>query len=238
MDELHQDVLFAGRAKAYRQRHAIVLRHAVMGQTRWQVEHVARIEHPFLVRLEILEDANRQVRQQCRGVVAGLAQLPAALAVGLDQEHVVIVIVRTDAATEGREAGHDVVDAPVGDEIEMFQQVGDLRHVMIQRLDQQGPVGLRQVFKGFFRERSVAQFPVDGAAFNDDAGFDFLFQRQPRQFVRLQQAFDVGKGVADQQRFFLPVVPQEGVRRAAAQDFKCLGAHGQIFFACCAALPV
>ena len=50
---------------------------------------------------------------------------PAAFTLGLEQEDVVLIVVRAYAAAPGSVAGHDVVKAPVGHESEVFQQIRD-----------------------------------------------------------------------------------------------------------------
>ena len=200
--------------------HAVVDRDAAMGQARRQVEHVARFQNPLIGGFEVGEDAQVRVWQQLALGVAHLADFPVALAVALQQEHVVVIEVRTDAATRGGEADHHVVDAPARQEAEVFQQFADFRHELVDRLHQQGPLAFRQLAEFVFGERAATQFPRALAVLDHQARFDFFFQRQAGQFVGVDRAFEIRNRLADQQRFFLPVVAQEFARRDAAQKLK------------------
>ena len=81
----------------------------------------------------------------------------------------------------------------------------------------QGPVAFRQGLEVIFSEGAAAQLPGLLAMLDDQACFDFVFQRQAGQFVRGDWVFEVADGLADQQGFLLPVVAQELACREAAQ---------------------
>ena len=167
------------------------------------------------------------VLQQLAVGVAHLADLPAALAFGLQQEHVVVVEVRADAAAGRGEADHQVVDTPAGQEAEVLEHFGHFRHELVDGLHQQGPVAFGQLAEGVLGERAAAQFPRVGAVLQHQARFDFLFQRQAGQFVGADRAFEAGDGLTDQQGLLLPVVAQELARSEAAQQLqRSIRIHG------------
>ena len=90
---------------------------------------------------------------QCR------ADLPAPPAQALDQEHVVLVEMRADAAAVDRVADHHVVDAPVGDEAERLEQRGHRGHVVIDGLHQQRPRLLAEPAEAALGEAARARAP-------------------------------------------------------------------------------
>ena len=143
-------------------------------------------------------------------MVAVAAKGPTAMALGLQQEDVVHVVVRANAATFRGIAGHDVIQAPVGDETEIVEQVGNFRYPVVQALNQQGPVLFRQVAEAIRVERAVVQLPgFAGIVLDDDAGFHRFFTSQAGQFVRADRALETGKCLTDHQGLFLPVIPQK-----------------------------
>ncbi|MNE34026.1 hypothetical protein D3C80_1277270 [compost metagenome] len=160
------------------------------------------------------------MRQQRAVGVAGLADLPAALAVSLQEEHVVVVEMRPYTAARGGIADHDIVDAPARQEAELLEQFGNFRDELVDSLHQQGPVALRQGLKVLFLERAAAQFPGAVAMLDDDARLDHVFQGQAGEFVGAEWAVEFRQGLADQQGFLLPVIAEEFVGADAAQNLK------------------
>ena len=63
----------------------------------------------------------------------------------LDQEHVILVEMRADTAAVGGIAHHHIVDPPVRHEAERLEQRGDLRHILVDGLDEQGPALLAEL---------------------------------------------------------------------------------------------
>ena len=210
----------ARRAEAHGIGHAIILSGATVGEAWRQVEHVAGCQHPFIGWFELSQDLQIGVGEQRAVGIAHLANLPAAMAVRLQQEYVVVVEMRADAATGGSEADHQVVDAPLGQELEVLQQLGHFRNELVDGLDQQGPVALGQILEGVFVERAALQLPGAFPVLDHQARFDFLFQRQASQFVRADRAFEVRDRLTHQQRFLLPVVAQELTSREATQQLQ------------------
>ena len=78
IEEVRRQFQFARRAKAYRQRHAGARRHAVMGIARRQIQQIALLDFPCLLRMKSSEDAQRRVIHQCQLFLR--ADLPAARA--------------------------------------------------------------------------------------------------------------------------------------------------------------
>ncbi|MNQ91302.1 hypothetical protein D3C85_1066750 [compost metagenome] len=210
----------AGGAEAHRVGHAVVFGDAEVCQARRQVEHVAGFQDPLVGLLEVGEDAQVGVGQQGAVAVAHLADLPATAAVALEQEHVVVVEVRADAAAGCGEADHHVIDAPAGQEAELLEQLGHIRDELVDGLHQQGPIAFGKVLVGVLGERAATQFPGAVAVFQHQARLDFLFEGQARQFVGRDGAFESGDGLADQERLLLPVVTQEIACGKAAQKLK------------------
>lgn len=122
----------ARRAEADRIGQAVVFGHTVVGQARWQVEHVARFQGPLVGLLEVGQDTQVGVLDQRAVAVAHLADLPVALALALQQEHVVVVEVRAHAATRGGEADHHIVDAPAWQKAKALQQLAHFRHELAE----------------------------------------------------------------------------------------------------------
>ncbi|CAM5398271.1 hypothetical protein SSTU70S_01500 [Stutzerimonas stutzeri] len=152
--------------------------------------------------------------------VAHLADAPAPLAVGLQQEHVVVVEMRTDAATRRGVADHHIVDAPVREKAELPEQLGDLGYQLIDGLDQQRPVTLGQLLVGVLGEWAAAQLPRAVTMLDHQARLDFLLKGKTGQLVRRDGALEIRDGLAYEQRLLLPVVTEELPRAEAAQDLK------------------
>ncbi len=78
---------------------------------------------------------------------------------------------------------------------EVLQQLGHFRYELIDGLHQQGPVALRQGLEVVFGEGAAAQLPGLLAVLNDQARFDFVFQRQAGQFVRGDRVLEVAESL-------------------------------------------
>ncbi len=86
---------------------------------------------------EVGEDAQRCAARQLQ--VALPADAPAAPTVGLQQEDVVGVDVRTDAAAVGGVADHQIVEPRIGHEAEPLQQCVRAVVEQIDALDENRP---------------------------------------------------------------------------------------------------
>ena len=160
---------------------------------------------------------------------------PTALSVHLQQEHVVRVVMRAHTAAIGGVGDHQIVQARIGHEAELLQQVIGCRHVQIQSLHQQGPAGLLHRRQAASAQRAVGQLPLArrsaglaaslllhrrtcGVFAHDQARLNIFLARQRKQLGALDGTAHTGNRLANQQRLFLPVLPHEGFRRHAAQQ--------------------
>ncbi len=198
------------RAHAHRESQAGILGDAVVGHAGRQVEHVARRQHPVVRGIECAQQLQFDVvAERQRWCVRGI-DLPAPVALRLQQEYVVLVHVRADRAAGRGEADHHVVDPPARQEVEAVEQGAQVGVPLVHVLDQQGPVVVRQAGEVGFRERSVAYAPaVAGGVVLDQARQHAVLAGQPGQVFWLQRRLVTGKRIADQQRLLLPVVAQE-----------------------------
>ena len=137
-----RDLLRQRRAEPDRVGHAGVDRDAVVRDVRRQVEHVARPEHGVVRRREVREQLERTSGHE--RAVARPAPAPAAAPDALQQEDVVGVEVRADAAAGRRVARHQVVEARPGHEVEAAHQRVGARVDEVRPLHQQGPVSRGQ----------------------------------------------------------------------------------------------
>ena len=119
----HASRQFDARRHAHADRagHAIATDgHAVVSPGRRQVQHVARLEHPFLLGLEVRQDLQRQTGQQAAVLLAPDA--PATPALHLQQEHVVRIEMRPDAAAVAGVGDHQIVEPRLGNESKAVEQ--------------------------------------------------------------------------------------------------------------------
>ena len=105
---------------------------------RGQVEHVARLEHPFEARHEPLEDLERQAGHE--GVVGLIGNLPAPAPLALQQENIVGINVWADTAARDRVAHHHIIDARMGNEIEAGEEPLGALGKVVRILDQDRPI--------------------------------------------------------------------------------------------------
>ena len=129
-----------------------------MRETRRQIEHVAGCEVEGLLGFEVLQDLERHVRLKAQ--VALPADRPSAVAVHLQQEDVVAVEMRADAAAVARVADHQIVEPRIGQEAELLQQRMRAIVVQVDALHQQRPAGLLQRRQRTARERAVLELPA------------------------------------------------------------------------------
>ncbi|EWS64043.1 hypothetical protein Y695_02721 [Hydrogenophaga sp. T4] len=195
-----------------------------MGPARRQVQHVAGVEQVLFLGLKVAEDLERHVRLQRQVFLA--TDAPMALAAGLQQEHVVAVKVRPDAAAIAGPGNHQVVQPGVGHEPEALKHLVGHVQMQVHTLHQQGPAFLLQRRKSGAGERAVLELPASRLA-HDHARFNRFFGGHGKQRLAVQERLEIRKRVADQQRFFLPIAAHELRGRETAEHFAGhVGAEG------------
>lgn len=174
-----------------------------------QVEHVARFQHPVVGGLEAAQELEFDVVAEVqRGALAlgGFTgvDLPAAVAVGLQQEDVVLVDVGADRAAGGGEADHHIVHAPARQEVEVVDEGADVGVPLVHVLDEQGPVVVGHAGEFVFLERAGTHAPaVGGGVMGDEARQGGFFAGQAGEVFGLDGGFEIGEGAADEQRALL-----------------------------------
>ncbi len=141
-----------------------------------------------------------------------MADLPAAPAQALDQEHVISIEMRAHAAAVRGITHHHVVDPPIGDEAERRYQRGDLGHMMIDGLDEQGPRLGAELAEARFGERTVLDLPGFAgpvAHLRDQARFDLFLAGKTGQRIGVERIAPERPGIPDPQRRLLPMFGQE-----------------------------
>ena len=78
----------------------------------WYIEHITRIQHPFIGGLEVGNDFQISAGRKRGIVVATLPYLPTTLASSLQQEHIIVVKMRAYAAASFGIADHNIVKPP------------------------------------------------------------------------------------------------------------------------------
>jgi hypothetical protein len=206
IEKARAEFLGGRSAKADRIRDALSERHAVVGVARRQIKNVSGRERPLVLGPEVLQDSERRIRHEVE--VALRAHAPSPLAFSLHQENVVAVEMRTDAAAGRGVAHHHIVQPRVRDESEFREQARRLRKCEVCALHQQRPAGGRQTPQVAGLERAVANVPACARA-GDDARLDAVAGRELEQSIARDRAGVATKRIACQERFFLPVPPQE-----------------------------
>lgn len=139
-------------------------------------------------------DSGRQVEEIARQrdvLLAGDA--PPAPPAGLQQEDVVGIDVRTDAAARCGVAHHHVVQARLRNEGEAAQQRFGGRHMQIDAAHQERRAGFSycRFFKG-----PVPRFPALATAFHDP-GFDIIARCERRERALVDPAGEAGESLRD-----------------------------------------
>jgi len=177
----------------------------------------------LFLRLEIAQDLQWHIGLQ--GEVFLATDAPASLPLGLQQEDVVAVEVRTNAAAIAGPGNHEVVQACVRHKPEPLHEFMDRIDVQIHALDQQGPAGPRQGGQLAPAKRAMLELP-SLLAVDDQARLDLFAAGQVKQRRPIQQRRKSGNGLPDQQGFLLPVTAHEGGWRKAAEQL--LGQAGGV----------
>ena len=156
-------------AKPDRPGHAAITHtHPVVTHTGRQVEHIPRIQFPALLGMPFRQDHDRSVFTS-RGVFTKQAtHFPAAHALCLQQEHIIVVIMRSHTTAITGVTDHQIIAAPLRNEVESLQQRGNIRHPVIHGLYQQSPGGVTQLSKAFGCKRAVLKCPVPAGWIIDD----------------------------------------------------------------------
>ena len=102
-----------------------------------QIQHVA-LARLVDVAIEWADEREIVARIRVFGDVV-FGHVPDARTDTLAQEYVVVVAVRADPATVGGVADHHVVQPPVRNEAESFEQIGEFGDVPVRLLHEHGP---------------------------------------------------------------------------------------------------
>ena len=85
---------------------------------------------------------------------------------------------RANSAAVGGIAHHHIVDPPVRNEAERLEQGGDLWHILVDGLNEQGPALAAELSETRLGERAVLELPAV-ARLHDQARFDLFLAGQP-----------------------------------------------------------
>jgi hypothetical protein len=182
---------------------------------RREVEHVARLEQPLVGRFEARQHLQRHVVAQARPRRS--PDPPAPSPRELEQEHVVGIDVRADAAAVARERDHHVVEARVGNEAEAPKQPMRGGVVQVDALHQHAPTRRRQSRQGAPRQRPRPQRPALAVA-RDEARFDIVARRKGEQPPAVEAGQRIEERVAHEQGLLLPVTTHERRRGQPAEQ--------------------
>ena len=207
VEERRGDLLRRGGAEADRVGRALVDRDAIVRILRRQVQHVTGREHLVVPGREPAQDLEGHARHQREVVLAAVA--PASPAEALQQEHVVRVEVRADAASRHGVAHHQVVEPRERQEGEAAQERIRRIEMQVETLHQQGPVARRQSAEVPAAKRTVRERPAPALAHHQPR-LDVVAHRKPLQRRGIGEAREAGDRGANESRLLLPVPAQEG----------------------------
>ncbi len=188
-------------AEAHRIVHR-VLEGVTLVREAWRdIENIARLQL-------FVDDADKRIDLQQVRVRAVLfhrhlfTHAPAATAGALDDKYVVLIQMRTNAASWHGEGDHQIVHPPVGQGAERLHQGCGRLVPVVDRLHQQGPVVLAQMIEAFKRTVADLPFPFVMA---DEAAVDFALHGQAGQFIGRDGIDEIGDAAFQNHRAFLPV---------------------------------
>ena len=208
------------RDEADRVREARPLGDTVMRDARRQVQHVARLQHPLVLRHERPQHLDRRVRID--RAVALPAHLPAPPPRPLQQEHVVEIVVRPHRPAVRRVADHEIVGPRRRQERKPPQDLPAARDQALDAVDQQRPAARRQHVGLQRAEGAVVPLPPPGRraprVVNDQARPRIVARRQREERVTRHDAAKAGDRLPHQQRPLLPVRAQERRGRQPTQQ--------------------
>ena len=197
-----------------------------MRVTRRQVEHVTGFEHKLFGVIEVLQYL--QGHSFLQREIGLLADAPAPPATGLQQKHVVAVIVRPNPAAGAGVGDHQVVQARVWHKSKLLQQFMGSCIVQINTLHEQRPGRFAQRRQAAGGKRTGFHAPAAGAL-HHQAGLHTLLCGQCKQLGPVQDRLEARDGLAHQQGLFLPMALHELLGRKTAQQGQSLSCiHGTI----------
>ena len=184
---------------------------------RREIENIAGADRPFSLRLEAAQNFERRTVDERE--IALIADLPAAHPRALQQDHIVTVEMRADAAAGHGVAHHHVVLARVRHEAEVLLQRASRRDEILDSVDEQRPVARRQPGEIATAERSVLHPPRSARA-DDQPRFDVIAAGEADQARAVDCAVQLRQDGARKEGFFLPVFCEEAPRSACAKEIK------------------
>jgi len=135
----------------------------------------------------------------------------------LQQEHVVRIEMRPDAAAGRRVADHDVVEPRIRNEREASQQRIRAVVVQVHALHEQRPVRSGQLAQLAARERAMRQ-RIAVCVTTDEPRGHVVTRGEVEQRVARQRCRKIGDGRTDEQRLLVPVARKERGRRVSSQQ--------------------
>ena len=172
-----------------------------------QVQHVAGLQHKLFFGLEVRKNLEWHIGLQRKIFLATNA--PAALAMGLQQEHVIAVEMRTHAALVGGKADHQIIESRFWHKAELLQKLMHLGVVQIHALHQSRPAGLGQRGQAATGQRAMLEAPATISLLLNQARLHAVFTRHCQQTRAGNRCFEAGNGLAHQQGLFVPVLAHE-----------------------------
>ncbi|MEM7406546.1 MAG: hypothetical protein AAF458_14700 [Pseudomonadota bacterium] len=181
-----------------------------MRETGGQIQHVPGIEHMILFHFEVRQQRQTVVRRGGRFPGQMRTDPPASATRGLQEEHIVLIDMRPDPATFGRNAQHRIVEAPARQKIKCIEQRVYTGMPAVDALHQQRPAAFGQIHQGSFGERARGQLPVScTVAASDESTVYGFFEREAAQLIEIRPHFRLRPHPPEQIRAALPVVGQE-----------------------------
>ena len=146
---------------------------AVVRESRRDVEDIARGQIFVDDRLKRIDVQQRRMRAELthRQLVP---HAPAATAHPLNNKHVILIDMRTHAATRHGEGDHQVIQTPVRQDAERTHQLRGGHMPVVHRLRQQRPAGFTQIVKVLKRTIAGLPFAVEMA---HQTAIDFRLHR-------------------------------------------------------------
>jgi hypothetical protein len=139
------------------------------------------------------------------------------LSLRLQQEDIVGIDVRPDAATVARERKHRVVDPRIGNEAKALEELVRRIIVKIDPLNEQRPAGRGERRQGPARNRPAAHRPAIGFI-DDEPRFDVVACGEREKSASVEAGQRAGDRAANQEGLLLPMRSHElGSRQTPEQ---------------------